>query len=313
MRPASVLAITIGLLTGFTPLPAATISVFTTFDVAGAATEEATGVNDSGQIVGYYTDSAAVRHGFTDFNGVISTFDIPGASGTELTGINNAGVISGWDIAGGTVNAFTDAGGIVTNIVVPGAIAAQALAISNNGQLAGVYAPAVNTLAGYTDDAGAFASFSQAGVAMALQMAINDSGELVEDYLSTQGQTQSFLFTGGQLSAFLIPGSGATGALAINDSGVIAGGYALNGFHGFLDLNGSVTTLDVLGSQGSLLTGYSDSGNAVGAYVDASGATHLFATNVSPVPEAAPRDAVIFGLAALFVLAWRRKTGPHFS
>ncbi len=307
MRQTSVLVITIGLFSGFTPLPASTISVFNTFDIPGAVTEEATAVNDLGQIVGFYTDSASVKHGFTDFNGIIALFDVAGASATELTGITNSGVIAGWDIAGGTVNAFTDSAGTMTTVTVPGAIAAQALAISNNGRLAGIYAPAINTIVGYTDDAGTFAFFSQAGVGMAVQMGINNSGELVEDYQSTQGLTQSFLFTGGQLNAFAIAGAAATAALAINDSGVIAGGYALNGFHGFLDLNGSVTTVDVLGAQGSLLTGYSDSGNAVGAFQDATGKTHLFAANVSPVPEPASRGAVILGLTGVLILIWRRR------
>ena len=56
---------------------------------------QAFGINDSGQIVGLYSDSVG-RHGFLlDTAGSITTIDVPGASYTAASGINNSGQIVG--------------------------------------------------------------------------------------------------------------------------------------------------------------------------------------------------------------------------
>ena len=56
----------------------------------------ATGINDTGQIVGYYQDAIGTKHGFFYSNGNYVTVDDPaGTAGTYLTGINNSGQIVG--------------------------------------------------------------------------------------------------------------------------------------------------------------------------------------------------------------------------
>jgi probable HAF family extracellular repeat protein len=66
--------------------------VFTILNVSAVGIgASATGINNSGQIVGY---SSAVD-GFLYANGVDSTIDVPGASGTTPWGINNLGQIVG--------------------------------------------------------------------------------------------------------------------------------------------------------------------------------------------------------------------------
>ena len=69
--------------------------------LAGSQGTFAEGINDQGQIVGYYYDSSNVEHGFIDSGGTYTTVDRPGASGTALYGINNAGVIVGQSSIGG--------------------------------------------------------------------------------------------------------------------------------------------------------------------------------------------------------------------
>jgi probable HAF family extracellular repeat protein len=51
---------------------------FTTIDVPGASNgTQVYGINDSGQIVGYYQDSSGV-HGFLDTGGSFTTINVPG-------------------------------------------------------------------------------------------------------------------------------------------------------------------------------------------------------------------------------------------
>jgi probable HAF family extracellular repeat protein len=56
----------------------------------------ATGINDAGQIVGYYSDSKGATHGFLDIGGSYTTLDDPnGVNGTWAYGISNSGFIVG--------------------------------------------------------------------------------------------------------------------------------------------------------------------------------------------------------------------------
>jgi probable HAF family extracellular repeat protein len=69
--------------------------LFTPIQFPGAADTTALGINDSGEIVGTYADSAGVPHGFLDNNGSFTAIDFPGARYTVVSGINNAGEIVG--------------------------------------------------------------------------------------------------------------------------------------------------------------------------------------------------------------------------
>jgi hypothetical protein len=66
--------------------------------IAGATSTFATGINDAGEVVGYYTDIVAGHvydHGFIEMNGKIQLFDIAGSTSTAITGINDKGQIVG--------------------------------------------------------------------------------------------------------------------------------------------------------------------------------------------------------------------------
>ena len=78
----------------------------TTLDVPGSLSSSTTadGINDLGQIVGYYQDAARNGHGFLYDQGNYTPLDVPGAYITYATGINASGQIVGYygDAAGRT-------------------------------------------------------------------------------------------------------------------------------------------------------------------------------------------------------------------
>jgi Ca2+-binding RTX toxin-like protein len=78
---------------------------FSTIAVPGAAWNVALGINDFGQIVGYYVDSTG-GHGFVDTGGVFSTIDVPGVIGTVADAINDSGQILGWSSDGYSTHGF---------------------------------------------------------------------------------------------------------------------------------------------------------------------------------------------------------------
>lgn len=63
--------------------------VFSVFTIPGATTATATGVNDTGQVSGFYTDAAAVTHGFFLNQGNFTILNFPGATATQAFGLNN--------------------------------------------------------------------------------------------------------------------------------------------------------------------------------------------------------------------------------
>jgi probable HAF family extracellular repeat protein len=66
-------------------------------DPLGAFGTVATGINDEGQIVGYYEDSNGHFHGFLYSRGVFTALDDPSATaGTFAEGINNIGQSVGY-------------------------------------------------------------------------------------------------------------------------------------------------------------------------------------------------------------------------
>jgi probable HAF family extracellular repeat protein len=67
---------------------------FRTIEVPGALTQ-VYGINDAGQVVGYYNDASG-GHGFLLSGGSFSTINVPNSYGAQARGINNAGQIVGF-------------------------------------------------------------------------------------------------------------------------------------------------------------------------------------------------------------------------
>jgi probable HAF family extracellular repeat protein len=81
--------------------------IFTQIDVPGAAATFASGINNAGQVVGFFQDSTG-DHGFLDTGGSFTQIDVPGASDTIPNGINTPGKSWGTSaIARATPTAFS--------------------------------------------------------------------------------------------------------------------------------------------------------------------------------------------------------------
>lgn len=74
--------------------------------INGAVYFGMTGVNDSGQVVGFYADSSWNYHSFVYFNRTVTTISYPGYV-TYLQGIANNGRIVGQALGTGTSFGFT--------------------------------------------------------------------------------------------------------------------------------------------------------------------------------------------------------------
>jgi hypothetical protein len=74
-----------------------------TIDPFGSTFTQALGVNDLGEIVGFYVGADGNQHGYIDNGGVFTSFDPPLSASTTINGINDKG-----DIVGFYTNPTTD-------------------------------------------------------------------------------------------------------------------------------------------------------------------------------------------------------------
>lgn len=114
---------------------------YQTLDYPGAAETFATGINDRGDIVGFYADSNAAEHGFLLSTGVYSTFDAPTAIDTAAGDINNGGLIVGSYDTGDldTAHGFRVKNGVITRVDLPGAINTGPSGVNDRGDTCGLF------------------------------------------------------------------------------------------------------------------------------------------------------------------------------
>jgi len=104
---------------------------------------QATGVNDAGEVVGfYYTDANGSSSAFTDIGGVITSFLAFGSQVTQALGVNNHGDIVGSYTIDGIMHGFLDQGGIFSVLDVPGSSSTVINGINDLGQIVGYYGDA---------------------------------------------------------------------------------------------------------------------------------------------------------------------------
>jgi uncharacterized membrane protein len=110
---------------------------------------QATGVNDTGTVVGFVQDAAGNFSAFTDKAGVIAHFLFPGSTSTQALGINDLGQIVGDYVdAAGVMHGFLDIGGIFTTLDPTGSTATTINGINDRGTVVGFYVNAAGNTIG---------------------------------------------------------------------------------------------------------------------------------------------------------------------
>jgi probable HAF family extracellular repeat protein len=147
-------------------------SNYQTLDVPGSLQTTATGINDSGQIVGNYTDTRNRDHSFLYSGGSYTTLDVPNSINTYAFGINDSGQIVGHyrDAVNDKSRGFVLSAGKYTTIYGPG---------------------------------GSTSAYCYA-------FGINDSGQIVGS-CEDRGQAKCFLLSGGTYTTFDVPPSSTYG------------------------------------------------------------------------------------------------------
>src|ERR1700685_726004 len=122
----------------------------TSFNPFGAVSSFASGVNAFGTVVGTYTDSGGMTHGYQLCHGNFTSNDFPGAILTFNGGINPQGEIVGfYTDTSNVTHSFLLSDGRYTGFDPPGATYSNAGGINASGIIVGFYLDSANVAHGY--------------------------------------------------------------------------------------------------------------------------------------------------------------------
>jgi len=277
------------------------IEVITTFDYPGPGNSTLPQkINERGDVVGVFIDSAGVSRAFVRFNDgsysdpIVDPNDTVGF--TEGRGINNLRIVNGdYLISDGTTHSFFWSGGTFTDGDLPGMVQTDLLSINDAGDFTGGFVPdSSGIFQAFISHGGAITSWSIPGALLTLAYEMNNSKQLVVGYFVDAGATLHGYYrdASGVLHFPVDPsGSTATVLFGLNDRNWVVGRYgdSSGATHGlfFLAPN-NFFTFDYPGSTFTSLNGINDHGVICGRYVDASGIAHGFLARVRGTPPTQP-------------------------
>jgi uncharacterized membrane protein len=295
---------------------------FTTFEAPGADTTAqsfngtvASGINDLGEVTGYYFDASGLQHGFVrSAAGKFTSFDVPGSAGlSNPVAINLEGSVVGYYLDSssqfhaflrkssgsfvsfdgpGGCNSGTSAGCFGTaafNVNVFGTVAANFADNSSNFVNVGLIRSPAGKLTTYQVPSAGNGP-SQGTGCPGCAVGLNASGAIAGIYTDVNNVFHGFLRSPeGEFTTFDAPNAGTassqgTGcpsdcAVALNDFGEIAGNY-IDGnfnFHGFFrSPGGKIQSIDPPKTIGTFPAGMNELGVVAGYYLDTNNVVHGF-------------------------------------
>ena len=193
---------------------------FATIDVPGATDTYVTGINNSGQLTGYYLGATGggSSGAFIYFNGNFTT--IPNGI---YPAINNRGEIAGEYLSGGSEQGFTYENGTLSTFSAPGALTTHATALNDRGVVAGDYLGSDNAGHGFIYQNGGFATIDAPGATDTFVTGIDNHGDVVGWY--TTDHAHGFIDIRGKITTVDVPGAVDTDILGINAQGQLVGLY----------------------------------------------------------------------------------------
>jgi probable HAF family extracellular repeat protein len=261
-----------GMLAATVPADATTYK-YTRINVPGSIATHATGINNSGEIVGVFADTLGTTHGYLYTSEKFTQIDEPDAhDNTMASGINNKGKVVGWYYFGSDsgTHGFLVTGGRFTQVDVPGARNTFALGINDAEQVVGGFFDGTNTH-GFLKIGERFTQIDVPGTQRTVAIGINNIGQVVGEFSNSHG----FLYNAGKFTSINVPDAKFTIANDLNEAGQIVGYFEKKGssrvVHGFLESGGSFTQLDVPNVITTQAEDINDSGQIVGTFVERGG------------------------------------------
>jgi hypothetical protein len=138
---------------------------YSTLAFPGASSTTANGINNGNVVVGAYTGSSNLSHGYIYSGGNYTAVDYPGSSQTAVLGINDNNDIVGWYLLPGGANnhGFMRHNGVFSTIDFPNSMGTTATGVNKAGTIVGSYGMIVGgafTVNGFVYQNGAFTTLN---------------------------------------------------------------------------------------------------------------------------------------------------------
>jgi hypothetical protein len=123
--------------------------------------------------------------------------------------------------------AYSQKGGVFTDInaLLPTNVNSQAVGLNNDGWIVGFYQLTADTSLGFVDEHGTIHAIDPFGSTFTQALGVNDSGEIVGFYVDSSGDQHGYIWNGSVFTSFDPPGSASTTINGVNNLGDIVGFY----------------------------------------------------------------------------------------
>jgi len=263
---------------------------FSTIDFPGAVLTNVQGINESGDIAGFYNDAAGRTHGFMRSGGVFRSIDVPGAQSTQARGIGPAGDVVGsyqrpGELGGIPVHGFLlRSSGSLHEVDYPGHQNTIPQRILPDGTILGCYHDenTMDTMHGMLRTRRGFDSIDES---MTMHNGATPDGRFIVGlFTDMDSRGKGYTFESGRFTPFEVPGASSTAAWDVNPSRVIVGVYqdGAGVVHGFTYDGQVFGRVDAPGARATRVFGVNAAGDMAGAFVDDAGRTHGFLAQWTP-------------------------------
>jgi probable HAF family extracellular repeat protein len=263
--------------------PAPYYAVIDLGDINGGGSY-ATGINNSGHVVGYaYIDATNYdTYAFLYANGSMQDLGAFGGTTAGASGINDGDQLVGtYFTSGGPERAFLYMNGSVQNLgVLSGTSSSGAGAINNKGHIVGASFnyPPFSIFRAFLYENGSMQDIGDLGGGWSEAYALNDNDQIVGDSHDTSGDDHVFLYANGSMQDLGTLGGYNAWAFGINNSGQVVGscGAPFGSNTPFLYVNGSMQNIGTLGGDYGQALGINSGGQVVGYSEISDGTQHAF-------------------------------------
>lgn len=270
-----------------------TLKLATQFDYPNVAATMAMGINDAGDVIGYFTDEPGTGRGITGFiryaDGTFGPPVIyPGASQTVLTGINNNGTIVGFYSTETPVatHSFFLSGDTYTLYDYPGAYDTRVVGVNDAGDIVGTYVLTDNTQGAFAVVGGVLKPITIPDSTYVSPSDINNQGDIVGWYNTPDASLAFRLESDGTLRYPIIPRhSDASLFFGTNETRASVGASYDGSFtHGLYYGGGQLfATYDLPGTTYNNLTGINRGGWICGwGFGGSAGHSYLLRSKINP-------------------------------
>lgn len=159
---------------------------------------QAIGINDKGDVVGLYLDSASTQHGFVKKGKKYTSIDVSGGTSSEAWGINNSGQIAVFALGSSGYESFIYNGKTFKAVSDPNAGTSGTIAriINNKGDVAGAYFDSGGFEVGFLLHGGKYYDVKDPSANNNTRPdGLNDKLEIVGRYTPTSGLNVGFKAT----------------------------------------------------------------------------------------------------------------------